>query len=333
MTNINTLDIQDADLKWKGRRYYPISQYFVERFGTRVGKVSVSIAETCPNRSETNDDRVCVFCDEWGSAAYPLEREKSLSEQIQHNIKHVRRRLKTDKFLVYFQSYTNTLDKVALLKDRFDIALAEEHIAGIVIGTRPDCLPQRLLPLLDQVSKEHYAMVELGAQSLFDDQLEFLRRGHTAECTREAVAKLHEHTDSDVCLHLMFGLPNETDAHIIETAQQVNDFNVSNVKLHNLHVLKNTPLEELYRAGKFVPVELEEYAEKVSLFLRHLSPHIAVQRLAALSSRWDELIAPQWTRQKMPPLEFIENKLRSREQYQGDLFPSKQIQLQTSPEL
>lgn len=319
ITDISTNNNSVDELRWKGRRYYPISQYFIHRFGTRVGKVSVSIAETCPNRSDGGDDRVCIFCDEWGSAAYPLEREKSLTEQIQHNIKHVRRRLKTDKFLVYFQSYTNTLDKVALLESRFETALAEQHIAGIVIGTRPDCLPQRLLPLLDKMSREHYAMVELGAQSLFDDQLEFLRRGHTAKCTVDAVNKLHEHTDADVCLHLMFGLPGETDNHIIETAQQVNALEVSNVKLHNLHVLDNTPLADLYREGRFTPVELDEYAEKVILFLRHLSPKIAVQRLAALSSRWDELLAPQWTRQKMPPLEFIENKMRTDDQYQGDL--------------
>jgi len=309
-----------AEDRWKGRRYYPISQYFVKRLGCRVGKVSVSVAETCPVRSPGGNNKVCIFCDEHGSAAYPLEKERPLVEQIRHNLKHVKRRLKTDKFLVYFQSYTNTLDKVATLKERFDIALAEDQIAGLVVGTRPDCLPKRMLPLLDQVSKDHYMMVELGAQSLFDDQLEFLRRGHSADCSIQAVKKLHEQTDADVCLHLMFGLPNETNDHLIETAQRINELGVSNVKLHNLHVLDNTPLADLYHDGQFKPVELDEYAEKVIVFLRHLSPEIAVQRLAALSSRWDELVAPQWTRQKMPPIEFIENSMKANGHFQGDLY-------------
>ena len=312
-----------TETPWQGRRYYPISQYFKKQFGERAGKISVSVAESCPSRSTTsNNEKIdtCIFCDEWGSAAYHLERDRDLLDQIHHNKNLVQRRLKTNKFLVYFQSYTNTLDKIATLEQRFETALAEDYIQGIVVGTRPDCLPERIYPLLDKFSQKSYLMIELGTQSFFNDHLEFLKRGHSGEKSVEAITNLAERTQVDIGIHLMFGLPNETDAQIIATAEKINSLPISNVKLHNLHVLKNTPLANMYRLGEFTPVDLDEYSDKVILFLRHLSPEVAVQRLAALSNRWDELIAPEWTRQKMQPIEFIENKMRKSNFLQGDLY-------------
>ncbi len=311
--------------QWQGRRYYPISQYFRRRFGERVGKISVSIAETCPNRSSASAMELCIFCDEWGSAAYPLEKDQDLQEQIRGNKLRVGRRLKSQRFLVYFQSYTNTLDKVDILRQRFITALAQDNIDGLVVGTRPDCLPQRIFPLLEEMSQRSYVMVELGVQSFFNDQLAFLKRGHTAEKNIEAVFALARHTHVDIGVHLIFGLPDETPARLIETARIINQLPISNVKLHNLHVLRNTELAQLYARGEFVPDELEAYADKVILFLRHLSPNVAVQRLAALASRWDELIAPQWTAGKMQPIEFIENRMRQAGVIQGDLYAAQNL--------
>ncbi len=314
-----------TDTRWQGRRYYPISQYFKAHFGEKVGKVSVSIAERCPNRTTAQDasrkiPEPCIFCDEWGSAAYHLEKDRDLADQIQHNKKLVQRRLKNNNFLVYFQSYTNTLDKITILQHRFETALAEDDICGIVVGTRPDCLPDRIYPLFDEISQKTYLLIELGIQSFFDDHLDFLKRGHSTKTSIEAIQKLSTRTSADIGIHLMFGLPNESNKRIIETAKQVNCLPISNVKLHNLHVLKNTPLESMYNAGEFTPVELDEYAEKVILFLRHLSPDISVQRLAALANRWDELVAPDWTRQKMPPIEYIEGLMKERGIFQGDCY-------------
>lgn len=309
-----------ADTPWQGRRYYPISQYFRRRFGERVAKISVSIAETCPNRSPDNALDPCIFCDEWGSAAYPLEKDRALLEQIRFNKSLVSRRLKSQRFLVYFQSYTNTLDKVEILRQRFATALSEDYVDGLVVGTRPDCLPRRIFPLLEEMSQRSYVMVELGAQSFFNDQLEFLKRGHSAEKNIEAVFALARHTHVDIGVHLIFGMPGETPARLIETARIINNLPISNVKLHNLHVLTNTALAQMYRRGEFVPDELDAYADKVILFLRHLAPTVAVQRLAAVASRWDELIAPKWTGQKMQPIDFIENRMRHAGVVQGDLY-------------
>ncbi len=300
--------------------YFPVGQYFQRLFGEKVAKVSVSVAETCPNRSASNKLEPCIFCDEWGAAAYHLEKDRELTEQIRHNKKLVARRLKNKLFLVYFQSYTNTLDKVDVLRNRFEVALSEPDICGLIIGTRPDCLPQRIFPLLEEMCRRTYVMVELGIQSFCNKQLHFLKRGHSAEKNIEAIRMLHEHTDVDIGIHLIFGMPDETSEKLIETAQIINNLPISNVKLHNLHVLTNTPLEKLYRQGEFTPDDLETYADKVILFLRHLSPNIAVQRLTALANRWDELVAPQWTREKLAPINFIKKRMTDNGYRQGELY-------------
>ncbi len=221
-------------MRWEGKRYYPISQFYKQRFGEKVYKVSVSIAETCPNRQPNSRMPLYIFCDEWGSAAYHLEQDKSLQDQIIINRDKIAKRYRAKSFLVYFQSYTNTFDGVSELEQRFDIALALDNINGVVLGTRPDCLPKRILPLLKQTHDTHYVMVELGLQSFFDHHLDFLQRGY------EAIEKLHQHTGVDIGIHLMFGLPGETDQELIETAQILNELPVNNVKLNNLHVL-STP--------------------------------------------------------------------------------------------
>ncbi len=320
-------------MRWQGRRYYPISQYFRQRFGERVAKISVSIAETCPNRSPNSSMEACIFCDEWGSAAYHLEKDRALLDQIRHNKTLVSRRLKCNQFLVYFQSYTNTLDKLKTLQQRFETALSEPYVNGLVVGTRPDCLPERIFPLLNDISQRRYILMEIGAQSFFNDQLDFLKRGHSAEKNIEAILKLHQRTGVDIGVHLIFGMPGETPQQLIETARIINQLPISNVKLHNLHVLSNTTLAEMYHRNEFVPDELDEYAEKVILFLRHLSPVIAVQRLAAIASRWDELIAPKWTGQKMAPLDYIENKMKIAGFFQGDLYDVNQRPAMTIPSL
>ncbi len=301
------------------RPYYPISHYYRARFGGKVYKVSVSVAERCPSSQQGGRLPPCVFCDEWGSAAYHLERNLSLQEQIAVNRERIRRRYRAHRFLIYFQSYTNTFDRASRLSERFDTALTQEGICGLVLGTRPDCLPERLMPLLRDTHIRSYLMVELGVQSFSDHQLRFLQRGHNSACTLDTIDRLHRRTGVDIGLHLMFGLPNEQEQEIVNTARLVNQLPVSNVKLHNLHVLANTPLERLYQRGEFRPLDLEQYARHVMLFLRHLSPNIAVQRLAAVANRWDELVAPSWTREKMRPSQYIEQQMLLSGFRQGDL--------------
>ena len=300
-----------------GKRYYPLSQHYMERFGEKVYKVSVSVAKSCPNREGHNGASVCIFCDEWGSAAYHQYSELPILKQIKINREAIRKRYKAEKFLIYFQAYTNTFGQFSNLETLYYKALKEKDVIGLVIGTRPDCLPKRILQKFAEISQEKYLSVELGIQTFDDHQLNFLSRGHDSTTSIGAIRKLKSLQNVNICVHLMLGLPNENDQQIQKTAQLISELEVNGVKLHNLHVLKNTALEKLFHESKFIPIELEEYARRVTIFLENLSPKIAVHRLAAVASRWDQLVAPSWTREKMRPAQFIDDYLEANQTWQG----------------
>ncbi len=314
------MSLQQPEDPWGGHPYYPISAYYKQRFGQKVYKISVSTAESCPVRLKNSGADICIFCDEWGAAASRLVEADDLETKINVSRERIAKRYKADRFLVYFQPYTSTFTRLSDLEAQIETSLAQDKVVGVVLGTRPDCLPKPIFALLRRYHEQAYISVELGVQSLRDERLEFLKRGHSAQDSIDATKRLAEESGVDVGMHLMFGLPGETDAEVIELAQRVNQLPVQNVKLHNLHVLSNTPLAELYTAGEFEPIELEPYSERVIQFLTHLSPQIAVHRLTAVASRWDELLAPQWSRHRMAPTEFILGQMREQGRRQGDAW-------------
>lgn len=303
---------------WDGKPYFPISQVYRERFGSKVVKIPVSIAETCPNREGLRGMKTCIFCDVHGSFAYPESQGDDLRTQIVNHREKVGKRFNATKFLVYFQAYTTTFTQLAKMKEGFQIALEYPDVAGIVVGTRPDTLSEAVLRFWKEQNEKTWVSIELGVQSFDDEQLIWMRRGHTAAQSIKGIEKVAA-TGLDTGLHLIFGWPTENDKQIVETARLCNELPITNVKLHNLHVLKNTPLEELHARGEFTPIDLDRYAERVALFLDHLSPRIAVHRLAALSSKWDELIAPPWVRHKMKSYQAIIDHVNERGSWQGRL--------------
>lgn len=305
---------------WAGLPYYPISQFYNHRFGGKVYKIPVSVVDNCPNRMGLKGMETCVFCDVWGSAAKSESFSMSLDEQIRKYQAGIQKKYKADHFLVYFQAYTNTFTKINALRENFEKALSFDFVKGLVVGTRPDCLSPAVLQLWTEFHEKSFVAVELGVQSFFDDQLTFLRRGHTRAQTIEAIHRITQNSPVDLGIHLMFGNPGETDEQIIETAEIINHLPITNVKLHNLHVLKHTPLENLFERGEFTPIEREDYARRVRLFLQHLSPRVAIHRLAALSSRWDELVAPLWTRDKMGTHQYIIDTIRYDGSYQSQHY-------------
>lgn len=303
--------------------YLPISHVYKKRFGDKVMKIPVSIADDCPNRRGINGMQTCIFCDEWGSFAYPENRENSLREQIIKHRETVAKRFNAKKFLVYFQAYTSTFTQLSKLKAAMDIALEYDDVQGIIIGTRPDCLSEAVLKTWQEYSEKTFVSIEFGIQSFDDEQLKWMRRGHTAAQSLKALDRVSKIGTLDVGIHLIFGFPNETEKQIIETAELCNQLPIHHVKLHNLHVLAKTPLQELYEKGEFTPIELPEYSRRVGVFLDHLSPHIAVDRLVALASRWDELIAPNWTRNKMRSYQEILDYLKDNGHHQGRFFKAQ----------
>ncbi len=307
---------------WRGLPYNTISSFYQQRFGEKIYKIPVSVVDDCPNRRGLKGMQTCVFCDVWGSAARSEAQSMDLSRQITKFGQHLGDRFKAKNFLVYFQAYTNSFAKISSLQQNFETSLTFPFVKGFVVGTRPDCLSPVVMALWQEFHEKSFVSVELGVQSFFNDQLEFMRRGHTAEQSLQAIAKIKEATDVDLGIHLMFGQPGETDDHIIETAKIVNTLPISNVKLHNLHVLVNTPLEKMFHEGLFTPIDRPLYAHRVQLFLEHLSPRFFMHRLVAFAPRWDELVAPAWTSDKMGTYQFMIDHLRAHGSYQGRYFES-----------
>jgi radical SAM protein (TIGR01212 family) len=299
--------------------YFPISQFYRQIFaGEKVYKISVSVAETCPNREGIRGMQTCRFCDQWGSAAYSDNLKIPLAAQIEKVRATLIEKRLAKKFLVYFQAYTTTFTRVKKLREEMELGLSYPDVVGLVVGTRPDCISDSLLDAFNEMSERTFMAVEMGVQSFDNRQLEWMHRGHSAEDSIKALRRMRERCPKvNLGMHLMFGLPNETDQDVIDAALKVNEIGVQNVKLHHLHVLKNTPLADDYARGEFVPVEREVYFHRTMLFLQNLRKDIAVHRLAAFAPRWDELIAPAWTSHKMKSYSDMLQFMRDRGAYQG----------------
>ncbi len=303
------------------RIFYPISRYYKQKFGEKVFKIPVALAGRCPNLKDGSGLKTCVFCDEWGSFAYPENQQLSLKDQIETHRKKVALRYKTKKFFVYFQAYTTTFTQIQKVRESIEEALSHDDVVGIVLGTRPDCLSPALLDLFNETAEKTFMAVELGIQSFDNKQLIWMRRGHSSEQSQTALERIKNHCPNvDLGVHLIFGWPNESELDIVESAKICNRLKIDNVKLHNLHVLKNTPLEEYFNEGQFKPIELEAYAQRVAVFLSHLSPEIAVHRLVATASRWEELVAPAWTRNKMQSYQYMIDYLKLAGTQQGQFY-------------
>ena len=298
--------------------YFPISRYYHQRFGAKVYKISVAVAETCPNREGLNGMQTCNFCDQWGSAAYASNLSKPLVQQIEEVREILRRKRGAEKFLVYFQAYTTTFSKARQLREQLLAALDCDGVVGLVIGTRPDCLSEGFLETCQELTRRTFVSIELGVQSFDNAILKWMRRGHTAEQSLAAFDKIAGYCpDVSLGVHLIFGAPGESDSMAVQAAQTINGLPVHTVKLHHLHVLKDTPLAEEYARGEFVPMEREAYFQRCCMFLQSLRKDIAVHRLSAFSPRWDELVAPEWTAFKMKTYQDMLDYMKARNAFQG----------------
>jgi uncharacterized protein len=302
---------------WTGLPYHSIAEHYKRLFNEKVYKIPVTVVDNCPNRMGLKGMKTCSFCDVWGSAAREESFEMTLTEQIETFHAKIKKKYHAEKFLIYFQAYTNTFTKIPLLRTNFEKALEYDFVKGFVLGTRPDCLSEAVLNLWQEYCEKCFVAVELGVQSFFDSHLEFMQRGHTASDSLKAIKKISARTTVDLGIHLIFGSPHETLDQVKEMALIFNDLPITNVKLHNMHVLKNTDLEKWYFEKSFTPIELDQYSERVQTFLSYLHPRIAVHRLAAYSSRREELIAPKWTADRMGPHQHIIDDMRANKVFQG----------------
>jgi len=308
-------------------RFYSYSDYLKGTFGDRTYKVVVNSGLTCPTRDGTLGKKACAFCDVRGSSSYygKIGRGKEVRDQLEERIPRIRERFGSQRFLAYFQSYTNTYtDSVTELRELYEAALSHPEVQGLCIGTRPDCLPPAVLELLRELSEKTYVSLELGVQSFEDPTLEWLDRGHDAECSRQAIQKLRTQAPRvDVGVHLIFGSPTDSKTSPELAAEEINRSGAHGVKLHQLMVLERTELARRWREeSQFRVLSLEEYADQVGRFLAHLNPQIYVERLCATSSHPEECIAPEWSKLRWEPLNFLNRWLEEKQIRQGSRFTS-----------
>ena len=295
--------------------YNLFSAALKERFGGRVHKISVDAGFGCPNRGGTRQLEGCLFCDPDGSGAVGIERGATVAEQLEGGKEVMVRKYKAERFIAYFQPFSNTYAPVERLRALYDEALGVEKMVGLAVGTRPDCLPSEVLDLLAEYHRRTYFWLELGLQSIHDGTLDFLRRGHDYEtflCSY-AAAKAR---GLRVCVHVILGLPGEDRAMMLSTAAEMARLQVDGIKIHLLHILKGTPLGDLYGRGGVKVLEQAEYVELAADFIERLHPHTLVQRLTGDGPR-ELLLAPLWSLNKWEVLNAIEDELQQRGSRQG----------------
>ncbi len=301
-----------------GARYYALSSYFRREFGGVVRKISVDARFSCPNIDGTVGRGGCVFCDAVSFSPGRRLGIDDIDEQIDEGIKRLQRRFNASKFIAYFQPSTNTHAPVDALEKVYRIALRRPEIAGLAIGTRPDALGNDVLDLLADLAKEKWLSLEIGLQSSHDRTLKFLNRGHDYARFVDAVARAKSR-GLRLGTHLILGLPGESRDDAILTARRVAAMGIESVKMHHLHVVKNTALEKMWEQGLVALPSLEEYAELVVDALEVFPPNMVVERVAGETSP-EYLIAPEWTAVKHAGRDAVDVALRRRNSWQGKKY-------------
>ena len=302
------------------KRYNSFSEEMKRLFGCRVHRISIDAGFTCPNRDGTVGSTGCIFCGGAGSGSFGIARGKSLAEQLEHGKEVMIRKYKAGKFIAYFQPYSNTYAPVEKLRALYDEALAVPDTVGLIVGTRPDCLPPEVLDLLAEYHEKSYFWLELGLQSPLDRTLKLIGRGHDMAAFVAAVARAKKR-GLRICAHLILGLPGESRDEMVASAGVLNSLGIDGVKLHLLHVMRETPLAAMHARGEVQLLGRDDYIGIVCDFLERLDPRIIVQRLTGDGGR-DHLIAPLWSLAKFEVLNAIDYELERRGSRQGSLLAS-----------
>lgn len=296
------------------KRYNQFSAYLKNKFGAKVYKITLDAGFSCPNRDGTISTGGCIFCDDGGSFSQAHSNLLSIEEQVNIGAKTLHDRFKAEKFMSYFQAYTNTYKSVNELEKIYKSALNHPDVVGLSIGTRPDCVEDDKLNLISDIAQDYYTWVEYGLQSIHNKTLKKINRGHDFDCFLKAYERTKE-KGINVCTHVIFGLW-ETRDEILETAQKLAELKVDGVKIHMLCALKDTKLAKLYENKEIDFMSEEEYVNLVCDFLEILPQTTTIHRLAGNGLK-KNLIAPRWLGAKLDCLNKIDRELLKRNSYQG----------------
>ena len=298
-------------------KYVEFGPWLQSELGCKVQKISVNAGMTCPNRDGTLGTGGCTFCNNQTFNPAYCRTEKSVTQQLEEGKQFFARKYPAMKYLAYFQAYTNTYAELDRLVSLYEEALCVPDVVGLVIGTRPDCMPDNLLDYLEELNRRTFLIVEYGVESANDETLLRINRGHTYADFVEGYTRLREASPRiHTCIHLIFGLPDESEEDMLDTVRAVAALHPHQVKIHLLHVLRGTALGELYGAGKYSPMEKDTYVETVVKALELLPPKTVIARLTGDGAAQD-LLAPVWSRRKREVLNAIDKRLASLDTWQG----------------
>jgi uncharacterized protein len=297
------------------QRYNDFNTYLNSIFGCRVQKITIDAGLSCPNRDGTISLGGCIYCNDRGSGTGAHIKGLTVSDQIAAAKPALSKRYKAKKFIAYFQSFTNTYGPIDTLKQLYEQALDAENVVGISIGTRPDCVGEPVLELLQGYAKNYLVWIEYGLQSVHDSTLAMIDRGHDFNCFKAAV-KATKNRGIRICAHVILGLPGEKKEHMLQTARTIADMEIDGIKLHLLYVVKGTRLEKLYLANKYRCLEQHEYSDIVCDFLERMPKQMVIQRLTG-DPHPKELVAPAWSLKKAETIALIRKTLETRDTWQG----------------
>lgn len=302
-------------MQWGDKRYHSLNYFLREKFGCKVFKISLDAGFSCPNRDGTVSRGGCIFCSERGSGDFAGDRNFSIEKQFKSIKEMMNKKWKNGKYIAYFQAYTNTYAPIDILRKKYQEAVNEEDVVGLAIATRPDCLEHDVLELIEEFNNKIYTWVELGLQTSNETTAKKINRGYSLKVFEKAVENLRKR-NIDVVVHIIFGLPGETKDEMINTVKYVTSQNIQGVKFHLLHLMKNTPLVELYKEGRLNFLSMEEYIDIVCSSIAITPSHIVIHRLTGDAPR-NLLIEPQWSLKKWEVLNAIDSELQNRGIYQG----------------
>lgn len=300
------------------KRYHTWNYCLRQTFGEKVFKVSLNAGFTCPNVDGKVSRGGCIYCSREGSGDFAGNPADSLRKQFTEIKTMMHKKWPHAKYIAYFQAFTNTYAPVEVLKERYEAVLDFEDVVGISISTRPDCLPDDVVDYLAELNKRTNLWVELGLQTIHDKTSEIINRGHTYQDFLDGLKKLQD-KNIKVVVHIINGLPGEDRDMMMQTAKAVADMGVDGIKIHLLHVIKNTPLRKFLEDGRVVPMEMDDYISLVCDQLEILPPEMVVHRLTGDGKR-DELLAPMWSLKKWEVLNRIDDEMKRRGTFQGSKY-------------
>lgn len=301
--------------KWGGKRYYTLNSFLRHKFGEKVFKISIDGGFTCPNRDGKVAKGGCIFCSEHGSGDFAGSRLLSISDQFDNVKDMMEKKWHSGKYIAYFQAYTNTYAPVDELRRKYEEAISKEGVVALAIATRPDCVSEEVLDLLEEMSKKLYIWVELGLQTSNDKTAEIINRGYKLEVFDDAVKRLRSR-NIDVVAHAIFGLPGETEDDMIATVDHLAHSDIQGIKLHLLHLMKHTRLVKLYEEGKLQFLEKDQYVNLICKAITRIPDHIVIHRLTGDAPR-QSLIGPMWSLKKWEVLNAIDDCMGKNNYYQG----------------